>query len=121
MSSNADRFHEKFRLTELVAQANAGILTRHGDMLVCFALVLKVAVRLENKGHEAAFASAFLRFVSALSLPLCHKRTKGTEPFNNECPLSHDNFKTVYFLYTFVTCHICHPLLSSAQALTHTV
>ena len=36
-SSNAARFHEKFCLTELVKLPQAGILTRHGDMLVCFA------------------------------------------------------------------------------------
>lgn len=30
-------FHEKFCLTELVKLPQAGILTRHGDMLVCFA------------------------------------------------------------------------------------
>ena len=34
-SANAERFHQKFRLTQLERSPNAGILTRHGDMLVC--------------------------------------------------------------------------------------
>ena len=45
-SSNADRFHERFHLTELVAQSNAGILTRHGDMLVCFAAYVTALLHL---------------------------------------------------------------------------
>lgn len=33
-STNADRFHERWCLTELVRLPEAGILTPHGDLLV---------------------------------------------------------------------------------------
>lgn len=57
-SSNADLFHEKFHLTELVAQPNAGILTRHGDLLVCLAAYVTA-----SSSSVASVYNAFVRHI----------------------------------------------------------
>ena len=120
-SSNADCFHEKFHLTELVAQSNSGMLTRHGDMLVCFAAYVTVP-----ESPSAPALSVFCPLVlrekdvelfaqgRSLCVSCCavservsrrHQRTKDVELLKSECPLLHG---TWLFQHCSVPAHFSH-------------
>ena len=109
-SSNADRLHEKFHLTELIAQPNAGILTRHGDMLVRSAAFMPASVSsgcvcfecsrypyAAREQNVELFIQAPLSLLSSdcvcFECFCCHlEGTKGVELFKSVCTLRHDTF-----------------------------